>query len=191
MWGTLGMGGSGPAHAADPALGHRMDVAVLGAGQTLLPCSAQSWKGLNTEISKSSVTAILPLPPQPHTPASRKLSQGGACKARGGQAGVPCTGGHSQHSRPWRSHTDTCTSLQLRVINYLLQPPLKTCEPCVPCPPNSLIPTRSWEQHSRDLGFSMSINSLASGFGAIVVLHWRFAAAKDCRGILLTSSSSD
>lgn len=129
MWGTLGMGGSGPAHAADPGLAHRRDVAVLGAGWTLLPGSAQSWKGLNMEIPKLSVAAILPLPPQPlqqsHTPASRKLSQGGTCKAQGGQAGVPCTGGHAWHSRHWQSRTGTCTSLLLRVINYLLQPPSK------------------------------------------------------------------
>lgn len=30
------MGGPGPAHTADPALAHRRDVAVLGAGWTLL-----------------------------------------------------------------------------------------------------------------------------------------------------------
>lgn len=106
---------------------------MLGAAWTLLPGSAQSWKGLNMEISKLSVAAILPLPPQPlqqsHTPASRKLSQEGTCKAQGGQAGVPCTGGHTQHSRHWQSRTGTCTSLLLRVINYLLQPLSKPVSP--------------------------------------------------------------
>lgn len=138
---NIGNGCSGPAHTAHPALAHRRDGAVLGTGQTLLPGSAQSWKGLNMEISKPSITATLPLPPQPlqqsHTPVSRKLSQGGTCKARGGQAAVPCTGGHAQHSRHWRSRTGTCTSLQLRVINYLLQPHSKPVSPVCPVLLNS------------------------------------------------------
>lgn len=50
------------------------------------------------------------------------------------------------------------------------------------CALSSSIPTRSWEQHSRDLGFALSIDSLASGFGALAVLHWRFAAAKRLPG---------
>lgn len=50
------------------------------------------------------------------------------------------------------------------------------------CALSSSIPTRSWEQHSRDPGFALSINSLAPGFGAVAVLHWRFAAAKRLPG---------
>lgn len=117
---------------ADPALAHRRDVAVLGAGWALLPGSAQSCKGLNIEISKLLVTAILPLPPQPlqqsHTPASRKLSQGGTCKARVGRQvfhaqvgthGIPGTG------RATPAHAPRYCS----VINYLLQPPSKPVSP--------------------------------------------------------------
>lgn len=131
MWETLGMGGSGPAHTADLALAHRRDVAVLGAGWALLPGSAQSCKGLNIEISKLLVTAILPLPPQPlqqsHTPAFRKLSQG-TCKAQVGRQvfhaqvgthGIPGTG------RATPAHAPRYCS----VINYLLQPPSKPVSP--------------------------------------------------------------
>lgn len=179
------MGGSGPAHTADPALAHRRDVEVLGAGWTLLPGSAQSCKGLNMEISKLSVTAVLPLPPQPlqqsHTPASRKLSQGGTCKARVGRqvfhaqvgtCGIP--------GRAAPAHAPRYCS----VINYLLQPPSKPVSPVL---------LNSYGAGSSTPGTWVLPFPLTLWHQDLVLLFCTggLLLPRDCWGILLTPSSSD
>lgn len=180
------MGGSGPAHTADPALAHR----------GLWQCWEQA--GLCSELERFKHGNVKALgcchpptaptaTPEVPTPASRTEPRRNM-QSPGGQAGAPCTGGHAQHWRHRRGRTGTCTSLLLRVTPDLLQTP-PTWEPCVPCPPQSLqgagsstpgtwvlpSPVTLWHQ---DLVLSLFCT------GDLLL-------PRDCQGILLTPNSSD
>lgn len=176
------MGGSGPAHAADPALGHRMDSAPRLCSE-LERFQHGNIKALGCCHPPTAPTAT---PAVPHSctqetePRRTMQSPGwaGRCSMhRWAHAAFPALAEPHQHM-----HLVTARSHELPSPAA----PLKTCEPC---PPQSLQGAGSSTPGTWVLPFPLTLwhqHLVPSLFCTGDLL-----LPRDCWGILLTPSSSD